>query len=97
VIEEPGPTYKGKLRFAQAGCDLRSNSIDSVTWNDGTQEAKVRGRGTVNKTTSNVDFVMTLDDNGEPSSLDFLQMDSQCAGAGNLSSGNIQYHVPKAA
>jgi hypothetical protein len=90
-----GTSYKGKVRFATSGCDLRSTSIASAEWDDGNQAVIVHGYGTVNGK-GNYAFTVRLDDNGEPGRGDLYDMQSLCSGSGNMTSGNLQYHLPNA-
>ena len=76
-------------------CDLRSTSINSVEWDDANQQAIVHGFATVNGSGS-VEFTLHLDDNGEPGRNDLYDMQSVCSGASNMTSGNLQYHLPNA-
>jgi hypothetical protein len=95
IQETDGLTYKGKIRFAASNCDLRSTSIDSAEWDDGGQAVIVHGHGTVNGKGDYV-FTVRLDDNGEPGRSDLYDMQSLCSGSGNMTSGNLQYHLPNA-
>jgi hypothetical protein len=88
-----GVTYKGKVRFATNGCDLRSTSLDSAEWDDAHKTVVVHGHGTVNGSGSFV-FTVRLVDNGEPGTYDLYDMQSPCTGSGNMKSGNLQYHLP---
>ena len=93
VIQETnGTSYKGKVRFATSSCDLRSTSIDSAEWDDANQAVVVHGHATVNGS-GNYVFTVRLDDNGEPAG-DLYNMQSLCNGSGNITSGNLQYHLP---
>jgi hypothetical protein len=93
IQETDGVTYKGKVRFATNGCDLRSTSIDSAEWDDAAQAVIVHGHATVNGSGSYL-FTVRLDDNGEPGRSDLYDMQSLCSGSGNMTSGNLQYHLP---
>jgi hypothetical protein len=93
IQESDGITYKGKVRFAMNGCDLRSTSIDSAEWDDAGQAVIVHGHATINGS-GNVLFTVRLDDNGESGRTDLYDMQSTCNGSGNVTSGNLQYHLP---
>jgi hypothetical protein len=73
------------------GCDLRSTTITSTTWNDLTQTMVVSGYGTVNGL-GNVPFVFTETDNGTGTS-DTYSVDSTCQGQGNLTEGSDFTHT----
>jgi hypothetical protein len=91
--QSDGITYKGKVRFAANGCDIRSTSLDSAEWDDAGQAVIVHGRATINGS-GNYLFTLRLDDNGESGRTDLYDMQALCSGAGNMTSGNLQYHLP---
>jgi hypothetical protein len=93
IQQTDGVSYKGKVRFTRNGCDLRSTSIDSAEWDDANRAVVVHGHATVNGS-GNVLFTVRLDDNGEPGNNDLYNMQAACSGAGNMTSGNLQYHLP---
>jgi hypothetical protein len=94
IQESDGITYKGKVAFATANCDFRSTSIDWAEWDDAGRAVVVHGQGTVKGRNGSFPFTVRLDDNGEPGTSDLYDMQSACAGAGNVKSGNLQYHLP---
>ena len=72
---------------------LWSTSIDSAEWDDANQAVVVHGYAKVNGS-GRYSFTVRLDDNGQPGTTDLYDMQSFCSGAGNLTSGNLQYHLP---
>jgi hypothetical protein len=82
VEERDGDHHKrGKVRYTKQGCDMRSTSIDSITWDDANRTMIVTGYGTVNGV-GNVPFVFTQTDNG-PGSADTYSVQSTCGGHGH--------------
>ena len=92
VIQRRDGTYDGKVRFSGLGCDLRSTQITSVVWDDLNNRATIAGKASLNRGMI-VDFVLTLDDNGDPGTADFYDMKSVCGGTGNLLKGKLDYRV----
>jgi hypothetical protein len=54
--------------------------------------ATIVGKASLNRGAI-VDFVLTLDDNGDPGTADVYDMKSLCGGTGNLLKGNLDYRV----
>jgi len=85
---------KGRLRVASTGCDFRSTTIDTVTWDDTNRQATINGHGRFKGTTVDVTFTATAQDNGDKNSFvpDTFTID-KCSGGGAAVSGQIKYVV----
>jgi hypothetical protein len=85
---------KGKVRIASTGCDFRSRTIDSVTWDDANRKATINGHGRYKGSSTDVTFTATAQDNGDKNSFvpDAFTID-KCTNGGTVVKGQIKYIV----